>query len=898
MGDGSHVAFAASTLGSATVGRTLKRQGTYKRLTTSKTVGIIGGLSLLINSLSGPGLVYVPQLFQQAGWLPALLCFGLFFLMGTIGSLFLVESMQNIPGNRHFQGTVEFATLINFYFENKYLHYLGQFMLYAALQGLNVANIVLTIQQFDKLVMAIFKKDCGIAFSSNVVSVAPTFNSTSPFFCVAQTALDGVTPAPPSPFGNVPMFITLGMVIALCTVFPLGTLNLDDNIWSQIAAVVIAVVIVFQWLIAFFMNGLSNPLPAFGSSIPSAPGLTMTNYAFIVTVPSWINVKQKHVPVSTTLWSATAGATIVYILVGIFGALSLKDVQNLLSALGEIDGTLGTVSNVFGYIFTIAVLMASIPVTCIVARNNLVQNEILSYRIATVFTHVLPWLASIPMQTGSAINTWTNWTGLLFISTANFIIPFLIYLRATSFRDGYENGRALTKHQRNILRSIHESSESIHRYIDRLDRRSKGKSDQPRLQKFFTDVNFEKVLNDGKKVDYGDGWDPDAENGAQNGGSAPEPQSRADSDSTRVNGSSKIAEPLLSGAATGSSRDGYAILAENLTESLANPSESSRFSNSLSRIMDSKPPSLNRGTKTRWRRDILEDVRQPGAGLVPRSVTRRWGASSQQSDTMLEAFENASPVTPTSRVRPTFLRPLTLPVDDPQEESDDDGDLTWSSYGDKEAKEDIADIAKGYMAITSSPAPSERPRGLLDRSAKRSRSLDSVRLSNEDRQSNDGGDGGRSSEDFLVKGESTKDAETASSRKVRFGGPEQESEGTSFLPPGIATQAEGAEDIDESHQQRNPHSDSASSAALLLPPKDKDESESEDEGPDYSLKRSKTIPTNPNFVSPAFQAVPNWWKVTPRTVARAFLGFLSVLIVATTVYSFVLLGLGQNPFGG
>ncbi|KAJ3338919.1 hypothetical protein HDU93_008898 [Gonapodya sp. JEL0774] len=836
--------------------------------------------------------------------------------MGTISSLFLVESMQNVPGNRHFQGTVEFGTLINFYFENKYLHLLGQFILFSALQGLNVANIVLTIQQFDTLIMAIFRKNCGIAFTPNPLSVNPMLNATSPAFCIGMDALQSVANmgTPPSPFGDVPMFLTLGTLVALCIVFPLGTLNLDDNIWSQIGmpgassivfrdhvmtsvnnlgAVIITVIIVIQWLITFFINGLNVALPAFGPSIPAAPGLAMTNFGFIITVPSWINVKQKHVPVTTSIWSATGGATVVYILVGVFGALTFENVPSLLTALAsQVPGTLGTVSRIFGYMFTLSVLMASIPVACIVARNNLVQNEILSYRVATFFSHVLPWLVSLPMQTGTIVSTWTNWIGLIFISTANFIIPFLIYLRATSFRDRYEKGQ-----------------QSIHRYIDRLDRRSRRKSDKPRLDKFFSDVNFNEILTKtNAKVDYGDGWDPDAEEVAPFGVSsnlipASEHGSASSSNTTITSLVSGSASKVLDAAGLpdipkGSSRDGYSMLEENDTTVSGIGHDPSKLS--IGRTTGRRSSLISPGATSRWRRDILDDVKQPGAGLVPRSVTRRWGMSSAQSETVLAELERGGEGA-ARKMRPSFLAPVTLPSDDDDEVSDDDGDLTWSNYGEKQAKEDVADIAKGYLAANPTPPPSERPRGLLDRSMTRSKSLDSVRLSGEEEMMR----GERTSLDspvaLTVRGSKDMDA-----RQVRFDSiaPKDEKSRT-FLPLGLATQADSgpqAEERNDDSLGRTSRSNKSttSSTPLLLAPERRHaemESDSEDERPARGLARTKTLPTEPNFVSPAFQALPSWWRVRPRTVAFSFLTFLSILIFATTVYSFVLLGLGRNPFG-
>ena len=50
---------------------------------------------------------------------------------------------------------------------------------------------------------------------------------------------------------------------------------------------------------------------------------TLLNYAFVVTVPSWVNEKKDGVSVNRTVVTAMAGATAMYIAIGIFGGLAL-----------------------------------------------------------------------------------------------------------------------------------------------------------------------------------------------------------------------------------------------------------------------------------------------------------------------------------------------------------------------------------------------------------------------------------------------------------------------------------------------------------------------------------------------------------------------------------------------
>jgi len=128
--------------------------------------------------------------------------------------------------------------------------------------------------------------------------------------------------------------------------------------------------------------------------------------------------------------------------------------------------SLNAIGGATTYIFSVAILMVSIPVFSIIVRNNLVQNKICGYKTATFFSHVLPWICVLPFQTGSLINSVINWTSLFFVSTANFIIPILIYLKCLKFKKQIKISHYFTPRQRELLRTIHWQSKKIQGFID------------------------------------------------------------------------------------------------------------------------------------------------------------------------------------------------------------------------------------------------------------------------------------------------------------------------------------------------------------------------------------------------------------------------------------------------
>jgi len=95
------------------------------------------------------------------------------------------------------------------------------------------------------------------------------------------------------------------------------------------------------------------------------------------------------------------------------------------------------------------VLATTIPVFSIIVRYNLLQNKIFPKGVSNFIAVVLPWIVVIPFLTGNGLNSIINWGTLIFASVANFIIPFLVYFKAASFRD--RASVVLTERQHNIL---------------------------------------------------------------------------------------------------------------------------------------------------------------------------------------------------------------------------------------------------------------------------------------------------------------------------------------------------------------------------------------------------------------------------------------------------------------
>ncbi|KAI9333949.1 hypothetical protein DFJ73DRAFT_40842 [Zopfochytrium polystomum] len=374
-----------------------------------KTIGKLGGISLIYNTMTGIGVIQAASVFQQSGWLLVVVFFVVYMIVSGICGLFIVEAMQCIPGNRFFQGTVEFATLINFYF-GPVAHAAGQFCLFGALQSLAVSSIIQSSQTMDNLLIDIAGRTCGIAFSRSTVFTT---------LCVSDhgTMI--------SPFGSTYMLTTAGYLVVLSFVVPLCIFPLTEFVSVQIV-----------------LNGLHPSfVPVVGSTSGYAGliGVVMLNYAYVQAIPSWVNVKRPEVNVQWSIWTANLIGLGTYVCIGLIPALAyiIPSDSNLVAVIS----LLGTSNKIFGYLFSLLVLMTSIPVFLSISQLNIIQNLRINRYLSVLACYALPWAVAIPFLTGGYLLLINIWGSLIFVSTANFVVPLGIYLKAITFRKRYNKER-------------------------------------------------------------------------------------------------------------------------------------------------------------------------------------------------------------------------------------------------------------------------------------------------------------------------------------------------------------------------------------------------------------------------------------------------------------------------
>ena len=87
-----------------------------------------------------------------------------------------------------------------------------------------------------------------------------------------------------------------------------------------------------------------------------------------------------------------------------------------------------TIGPISCYFYPILQCLTGIPVFCTVIRYNLINTHILkSQWAANTVAIVLPFAASVFLYHGAGFNMMLNWTGSIFSSFVNFILPIFFY---------------------------------------------------------------------------------------------------------------------------------------------------------------------------------------------------------------------------------------------------------------------------------------------------------------------------------------------------------------------------------------------------------------------------------------------------------------------------------------
>ena len=360
-------------------------------------------------------------IYHYAGYVNATLLIVLFGLMSGLAASFLCEAMASIKGNDRFQSRVEMMSIARLSLP-RYAYYCTLMIFIFNLLIQNISAIVESAQTTDATIVAIFGKSCGAEIYPNQTFTCVGGGGQNFINTTAIIIADSV-------FGDA-WILSLGFILVALLAIPLGYWNLDDIIGVQIGAGILLFGIIIAWMYEFGSRGLKYQVHAFGSHPANEVGTTVFNYAYIVTVPSWINEKSPGISINKSIWSALLPAIVTFTLLGWIGALAIKTTSttDLLASLSTPETS--TIAQIATYLFPWAALVSGIPIYSIIIRYNLIENNICTTTWANFWSVIFPWISAFCLMSGNLLNTALNWGSILTTIPLNLMLPAFLYIVA------------------------------------------------------------------------------------------------------------------------------------------------------------------------------------------------------------------------------------------------------------------------------------------------------------------------------------------------------------------------------------------------------------------------------------------------------------------------------------
>ena len=266
----------------------------------------------------GPALVLIPGLFQKYGFVPVISMLLVACLLSFCCGLMLTNVMAEIrssPNRTLATKRPEMNHIIDFYFTTHTHIKRAILTVYIASLLLTLmSNIIQSAQIVDLAIRDIF--GCSYA-----LQLYPHFGNM----------LCGSEHGDITPFGPNVYVISMGFLILawICLILYTFNYNLDDNIALQWMANIGLLVLMVIWLNIFLEQDTfdSSRVGAVHNNEDmnvDVVGIILFNFAFIVTIPSWYNEKRDNAPVVKSLIYSIGFVAVIFILIGVVGAMSFE----------------------------------------------------------------------------------------------------------------------------------------------------------------------------------------------------------------------------------------------------------------------------------------------------------------------------------------------------------------------------------------------------------------------------------------------------------------------------------------------------------------------------------------------------------------------------------------------
>jgi len=410
-----------------------------------KTIDSYGSLALVANNISGPAMMGLPAVFVAAGIIPTVLCILLVWVLSSLSGTFLSETIQKMPGNRNFDQNVDFSSTFASVVGKKWYTFVEALVIISCIVNA-CAGLVETAQGLDSFLASyVIGSTWGLKVGWGEVGLVEWDSSR----CVGVGVGAGKHESKTSkctPFHNVHdgNILSLGYLLCFFAFYPLGRNDLKETMIIQLISFCFFFLLVFQFMREF--QHLDYPymdqLPLWGSDWKQLAGVVLFNYAYPITIPSWLNEKKHDVPVNRIIWLSSFLATTVYIIFSIAAASTFDnpgDDMLIVLASNKVSATTRIAAASFG----VAIIGSGVPVFCVIVRKQLDNSGLMPHSWAKFFGTLFPYLISWFMYQGKTFMAVLNWSGLIVNGLIAFILPLVLTLVAYKTNYGEERGMGI-----------------------------------------------------------------------------------------------------------------------------------------------------------------------------------------------------------------------------------------------------------------------------------------------------------------------------------------------------------------------------------------------------------------------------------------------------------------------
>eukprot|EP00038_Savillea_parva_P004283 m.135992 g.135992 ORF g.135992 m.135992 type:complete len:573 (-) comp11426_c6_seq1:40-1758(-) len=413
-----------------------------------KRITFWGSFCLNLNNCMGPAMVLLPLLNQQAGWLTCSVMMVVAYLLSTLAATMLCEAMQRIPGNNDFNMRYEFATLVRHYY-GYYSYIIFQVLYTLSMQASNIAAMIISAQVVDRFIDKVGHASYALNFVTWKLAESHIVPSEGLIWCDVGEHCD--------PEHDQTWVISLGYIVCAVICIPFGYLNLDENMWFQWFSLVGLVLFTAEFIGQFIFNmvhpecsndsyTLNKNVTCSGNVFEQTPlisptidaqsqvlGISTFAYAYVVTIPSWVNEKKPGVNVNRAVWYPATVGLFMKLAVGLMGAWAFRSLSIQENDIVEtmLRGSQPPITQYSAYLWDITTMIPGIPVLAVMVRYNLLSGNVCG-RFGSFFWGVLfPWIATaFCYEKKGALDNVCNWVAILFQGYINFVVPAMLYRRA------------------------------------------------------------------------------------------------------------------------------------------------------------------------------------------------------------------------------------------------------------------------------------------------------------------------------------------------------------------------------------------------------------------------------------------------------------------------------------